>query len=89
MLLTSKSDVLLGIKAAGLRHCVVINVAVICVGEAVPLSPSSRFSYCIGTKDSRARKQSRREYLVKRRVDKLEELRDDIADEEFLYSDIK
>ncbi|KAL5467168.1 hypothetical protein EMCRGX_G031360 [Ephydatia muelleri] len=35
------------------------------------------------------RKQSRREYLVKRRVDKLEELRDDIADEEFLYSDIK
>ena len=56
MLLTSKSDVLLGIKAAGLRHCVVINVAVICVGEAVPLSPSSRFPYCIGTKDSRATK---------------------------------
>ena len=56
MLLTSKSDVSLGIKAAGLRHCVVINVAVICVGEAVPLSPSSRFPYCIGTKDSRATK---------------------------------
>ena len=55
MLLTSKSDVSLGIKAAGLRHCVVINVAVICVGEAVPLSPS-RFPYCIGTKDSRATK---------------------------------
>ena len=26
---------------------------------------------------------------MKRRVDKLDELRDDIADEEFLYSDIK
>ena len=57
MLLTSKSDVSLGIKAAGLRHCVVINVAVICVGEAVPLGPSYLFPYCInGTKDSRATK---------------------------------
>ena len=35
------------------------------------------------------RKQSRREYLVKRRKDKLEELRDDIADEKFLYEDVK
>eukprot|EP00731_Ephydatia_muelleri_P026529 Em0018g629a len=60
-----------------------VNLQIRCL-----VSPS-RFSYCIGTKDSRARKQSRREYLVKRRVDKLEELRDDIADEEFLYSDIK
>ena len=35
------------------------------------------------------RKKSRRDYLKKRRKDKLEELRDDIADEEFLYSDMK
>ena len=35
------------------------------------------------------RKKSRRDYLKKRRKDKLEELRDDIADEEFLYNDIK
>ena len=35
------------------------------------------------------RKQSRRGYLDKRRKDKLEELRDDIADEEFLYGDVR
>ena len=35
------------------------------------------------------RKQSRRDYLVKRRRDKLDEMRDDIADEEFLYGDIE
>ena len=35
------------------------------------------------------RKKSRRDYLKKRRKDKLEELRDDIVDEEFLYSDLK
>ena len=35
------------------------------------------------------RKKSRRDYLKKRRKDKLEELRDDIADEEFLYNDMK
>lgn len=33
------------------------------------------------------REESRRKYLGKRRLDKLDELRDDITDEGFLYGD--
>ena len=33
------------------------------------------------------RKKSRRDYLEKRTVDKMQELQDDIADEEFLFGD--
>lgn len=35
------------------------------------------------------RKVSRRDYLVKRRAEKVVELKDDIADEEFLFSESK
>lgn len=35
------------------------------------------------------RKVSRRAYLGKRRAEKLIELRDDLADEEFLFSDTR
>ena len=35
------------------------------------------------------RKVSRRDYLGKRRAEKVIELRDDLADEEFLFSDSK
>ena len=35
------------------------------------------------------RKVSRREYLGKRRAEKVVELRDDLVDEEFLFSDSK
>ena len=45
------------------------------------------FPYCHQIPE--LRKQSRRGYLDKRRKDKLEELRDDIADEEFLYGDVR
>ena len=44
-------------------------------------------SYCYQIPE--LRKQSRRGYLDKRRKDKLEELGDDIADEEFLYGDVR
>ena len=33
------------------------------------------------------RKQSRRQYLTKRKEDKMLELKDDIADDEFLFDD--
>ena len=35
------------------------------------------------------RVQSRRDYLQKRRVDKLDELKDDIEDDEYLFSDVR
>ena len=35
------------------------------------------------------RKKSRRDYLKKRQVDKLEEIEGDIIDEEYLFSDQK
>ena len=35
------------------------------------------------------RKGSRRDYLIKRRAEKVIELRDDVADEEFLFSESK
>ena len=47
------------------------------------------FNLCTYMQIPELRKVSRRQYLGKRRAEKVVELRDDLADEEFLFSDTK